>query len=397
VAYQLGSKTTIRSGAGIYHGGDLLWEAQSIRGQWPYAIAEGYSGTNLVTPNDPVGTYYPAYTSVQPGTPPTAEWAIGHNEKTTYSMQWNLDIQHEFTKDVLVDVDYIGSHTVDLPMFWGANAALPGPGTVGSPEHPRPINTIVGVGQLLENGNNATSNYEALQAKFQKRFSNGLQFLAFYTYSKEEDLAGGSFGMADTPQNPWNWHADWADGNFDIRHTFVASYVYQLPVGRGKQFLSHTNAFSDAVLGGWNISGISTYRTGTPVNIGISFDNANDGGTSERPDYISGFPARAISPTDRTQGWLNPASYVVSPQYTFGNLGRNTARAPGSENWDFSLYKDFKIHEGREYFQLRGESFNLFNHTNFGSPNGTFGTSSFGIINSAAAPRYIQLGMKFMF
>ena len=395
LAYQLTPNTTVRSGYGIFHGGELMWQAQSIRGQWPYAISQFVSGTNVITPNDPVGTYFPSYTTVQPGTPPSASWAVGHNTKTTYSQQWNLDVQHEFTRNVLLDVDYIGSRSVHLPTYTAYNTVDPGPGTVGSAQHPRPYNDL---GPMNTCSNTSNMAYEALQVKFQKRFSNGLQFLAFYVYGKEEDLAGASFGNSTFgAQNPNNARADWADGNYDIRHTFKASYIYQLPFGQGKRWLGRSNAITDGILGGWNVSGITTYHTGIPVNVSIPFDNANDGGTPQRPDYIPGFPARVISSSDRTQGWLNPASYVVAPQYTFGNLGRNTARGPGLGNWDFSAYKDFKIHEGRQYFQFRGESFNLFNNVNFGNPGGTFGTSSFGVISSAAAAREIQLGLKFVF
>jgi len=280
-------------------------------------------------------------------------------------------------------------------MKFNGNTPQPGPGTIGSPAHPRPID-IPGVGPLNQIGMYGSSNYEALQVKFQKRFSGGLQLAAYYVYAKQMDLAGSSFGLTRTPQNPYNWGADWASGNYDIRISFKASYVYQLPFGRGKRWLADSNGVIDAILGGWNVSGISTYSTGVPVNVTIAFDNANIGTNSQRPDYIPGFPARVISPTDKTHGWLNPASYMVAPQYTFGDLGRNSARAPGVENWDLAVYKNFDIHEGL-YCQFRVEAFNLFNHTNFGAPNGTFGTSSFGIISNAADPRLGQVGLKFVF
>lgn len=397
LAYQATHNTTVSSGFGIFHSGGLLWLMQSYRGDWPYAITQGYGGTNVITPNDPIETYFPAYTSIQPGTPPTAFWAIGHNQKTTYSMQWNLDVQHEFTKNMLWDVDYVGNHAIHLPMYAWGNAPAPGPGTIGSPQHPRPVNDIPGVGELVVLGMNDSSDYEALQVRFQRRFSNGLQFLAYYVYAKQMDLAGADFRDCITPQNPANWRADWADGTYDVRHTFKASYIYQLPFGSGKRWLGNSKGITDAILGGWNVSGITTYRTGIPVNVGIPFDNANTGMPTQRPNYIPGFPARVISSTDRTHGWLNPASYQVAPQYSYGNLGRNTARTPGYGNWDFSAYKNFNIHEGRQYVQFRAESFNLFNHTNFDAPGSTFGTPTFGIISSAEDPRFVQFALKFVF
>ena len=404
LAYLVTHNTTFSSGFGIFHGGSLLNLTQNMRGQWPYAVSQGFSGTNVIFPNDPVATYFPAYTSVQPGTPPSALWATGHNQKTTSSMQWNADVQHQFTKNVLLDVAYVGNHGIHLPTYFVGNAPEPGPGTIGSPQHPRPINNIPGVGQLLQQGNYGSSNYEALQMKFQKRFSNGLQLLAFYVYAKQMDLEGSAFNdtgsgttfaQSSAPQDPNNWRADWGYGTYDIRHSFKAAYVYQLPFGSGKRWLGNSKGITDAILGGWNVSGISTYRTGVPVNIVLPFDNANTG-TTQRPNYVPGFPSRVISSTDRTHGWLNPASYAVPPQYTFGNLPRNFARAPGLENWDFSAYKDFAIHEG-QYFQFRAEAFNLFNHTNFGAPGAVLGTPNFGVISSAADPRFVQLGLKFVF
>jgi outer membrane receptor protein involved in Fe transport len=396
LAYQATPNTTVASGFGIFHGGSLLWMNQSIRGQWPYAVTQGFNGTNVINPDSPVETYFPAYTSVQLGTPPSALWAIGHNQKTTYSEQWNLNVEHEFPKNMLIAANYVGNHALHLPMNYIGNTPAPGPGTIGSPQHPLPINGIPGVGLLFQMGNYATSDYEALQVKFQKRFSDGLQLSAYYVYGKQMDLAGSSFGLTRTPQNPNNWGADWADGNYDVRHSFKAAYIYQLPFGRGKRWLGNSNGVVDAILGGWNVSGITTYRTGVPVNILIPFDNANIGTRSQRPDYIPGFPARVISSTDKTHGWLNPASYMVAPPYTFGNLGRNSARAPGLENWDFSAYKNFNIREER-YFQFRGDFFNLFNHTNFGAPGSVFGNSNFGVISNAADPRFVQLGLKFVF
>jgi hypothetical protein len=394
LAYQVTPSTTLRGGYGLFYTGDYFWDAQGVRGEWPYAVSNNGSGTNAIFPDMPMEAYWPNYTTPQPGTPPTAAWTEHQHQKTAYTQQWNLGIQHEFTRNTLLEVNYIGNHGLHMPIFYAGNPALPGPGTIGTPAHPR---AFPQVGPLSGLGDQGSSDYHALQAKFEKRFANGLQFLASYAWGHYMDLGGASFALSTAPQNPYNWRADWANGTYDFRHIFTASYIYQLPFGNGKRWLTNANPVAKQVLGGWTGSGITHYTTGPPVNIGIPFDNANSG-SGQRPDFIPGFPARVISTSDRTKGWLNPASYVVASQYTYGNLGRNTARGPGFGNWDFGLYKDFNIHEGRQYFQFRAEGFNVFNIVDFSAPSSTISTPSFGDISSTVQPaREIQLALKFVF
>jgi hypothetical protein len=368
---------------------------QGIRGEWPYGLSENNHGTNNIFPTQPTSDYWPPYTSTYPGVPPEASWTENKREKTGVIQQWNIGVQHEFTQNVLLEVNYIGNHSSHLPMFYSANTPLPGPGTIGTPGHNYPI-PIVGILNGL--GNYASANYHGLQAKVEKRFSNGFQLMGSYAWGHNLNVGGSSFAASTAPQNPYDWRADWADGDYDYRHIFTISYIYQLPVGSGRRYLSNANPVVKQVLGGWTLSGITRYTTGPPVNITIPTDNANAGTGGQRPDYIKGFPARVISSSDRTQGWLNPASYVYAPPYEFGNLGRATGRAPGMGNWDFGLFKDFDIHEGRQYFQFRAEGFNVFNNVDFGAPASSFTSPGFGTITSVTEPsREIQLALKFVF
>jgi hypothetical protein len=396
-AYQVIPRTTLRGGYGIFFAPTNVWNSQGPRGGWPYGIGESDSGTNTVLPNLPVETYWPDYTTPQPGTPPSSAWAERQHQKNSYVQQWNVGIQQQFMRNVLLEVDYIGNHGLHITCEGcQANPPLPGPGVVGTPEHPR-AHPLAG---FLNGLNNiGATDYDALQAKFEKRFSNGFSFLATYAWSHQMSVVADAYagGFSYGAQNPFDAWADWGNGAFDYHQILTLSYIYQLPLGNGKRWLANANPVAKQALGGWTVSGITHYNSGPPVNIGIPIDNANDE-SPQRPDFIPGFPARVISTSDRTQGWLNPASYVVAPEYTFGNLGHNSARGPGFGNWDMGLFKDFDIHEGRQYFQFRVEGFNIFNIVDFSSPASTINVPGFGDITSTTQPaREIQLALKFIF
>jgi hypothetical protein len=164
-----------------------------------------------------------------------------------------------------------------------------------------------------------------------------------------------------------------------------------------------------AILGSWEFTGIARFNTGGPLGFGINFDNANIGqrALSARPDLVPGQPQRTTpaAGTDQTIGYANPAAFVVAAPYTYGNLGRNTARNLGFSNFDLGLYKNFPIHENKQSVQFRAEFFNAFNHTNLGGTgsscggiDGTIEDPTFGSIGCTQnASRQIQLALKLYF
>jgi hypothetical protein len=166
---------------------------------------------------------------------------------------------------------------------------------------------------------------------------------------------------------------------FDARHRFVASYVWDLPLGKG--WLRE----------GWQLSGVTSLQGGTPVDVGMSTDNSNtgDGGSQDRPDLVGNVNHGPKTP----QQWFNINAFARPPLYSFGTAGRNLITGPGMKTSDLSVSKNFKVREtGR--MQLRWEVFNIFNHPNFDPPNATFGTARFGQISSAEDARELQFGMK---
>jgi hypothetical protein len=404
LAYQFSSNTTVRAGYSIFYATDYEWEIQGPRGQWPYALGENPSGVNTsVTPDklQPVQTFFPAYTDVVPGTPPSAVFAIGRLDRTSYIQQWNLGVQRQLARDLMLEVNYVGTKGTKMPTFVFTNFPLPGPGVIGSAQHPRPWPQQRSF--IIEADDWSDTIYHGLQAKLEKRFSNGLQLLTSYAWAHYIDDGGGGNTSANFPPNDRNLGADRANGPFDFRHIFTASYVYQLPFGHGKRFLPDTSGVVNQIVGGWEVSGITHYNSGAPYNVTLTFDNANVGFGSQRPNRV-GPSSTLINPNDRTQGWINPAAFSVPAQYTFGNSGRNTERGPGFGNWDLALLKNFPLHQEKQSLQFRTEFFNAFNNVSLGNPNAGFCTPlpkcnpSFGrIFGTQSTERQIQFALKFIF
>ena len=179
--------------------------------------------------------------------------------------------------------------------------------------------------------------------------------------------------------------------NNDIPRSLVISYIYELPVGRGKR-LAPANKFAKAVIGGWQIAGISTFKSGFPLSIVALSNNTNSLGGSQRPNIV-GDPALASPAVAR---WFNTAAFAQPAPFTFGNAPRTmpNLRSPGVNNFDFSLQKQWRLRSEPAKLQFRSEFFNLFNRTGFYQPNIVFGSPAFGQISQAYAARSIQIGLK---
>jgi len=210
-----------------------------------------------------------------------------------------------------------------------------------------------------------------------------------YTWSKV--IGTNSLHVGNTVQDPYHINASRGPLAFDIPQMFVFSSVYELPFGRGKRWLS-SNGPVTWLLGNWNLGGIVSLYKGTPLTVTIPFDNANTGSTVQRADVV---PGQSLTGPKTRQQWFNTAAFRVPAQFTYGNSGLGILRAPGVENVDFTLSKPFRITESKR-LEFRFESFNFLNHTNLGAPNTSFGSLTYGTITSAASPRDIQLGLKFL-
>jgi hypothetical protein len=402
MAYSVTPKTVVRAGFGIYYNADYAWQGQGARGQWPYAVSETISSTNIQLPTAPLLTYFGNYDVPLPGTPPNEQHIVARDNLTPSTRQYNLDIQHQLTQSLMAEVDYLHTDGRNLPDFINVNDPPPGnPNPVGSALNPRPEAKFAPtLGAMSENANQAMSHYDAFVVKVNKTFSRGLEFGANYTWSHLLDTPGGSNYGGGSPQNPNCRLCDYGNDGNNFPSIFTASWVYDLPAGRGRQFLANSNRVVDAVLGGWELSGIFHYNSGFYYTVGLPFDAANVGAraNADRPNYVGG---QAFNPnpsgSDATKGFLNPAAFAV-PNLAFGNVGRNDMIGPNFYNLDMGLYKNFAFGESKS-LQFRSEYFNLPNTHAFGCINSTLGTPGFGQASCVQEPnnaaRIIQFALKF--
>jgi hypothetical protein len=235
----------------------------------------------------------------------------------------------------------------------------------------------------------ATSKYNALTAKVEKRFSGGFGILGSYAWSKAIDL-NSQFG-GTSPQNNQCIRCDLGLSDLDQRHVFNASYIWVLPFGKGM------NGLAKQAVAGWEITGITTFESGRTYGLGINFDNANVGarGNFQRPNLVGDpFPSNFQQGAGPGTFWFDPSAFAVAQRYQFGNLGRNPFHGPDFRNTDLGIFKNFPVREAVKV-QFRAEFFNVLNDTNFGNPNGTLGTNNFGsILGMASNQRIIQFGLK---
>jgi hypothetical protein len=236
---------------------------------------------------------------------------------------------------------------------------------------------------------NGIANYNALQATLEKRFSGGFQLLASYSYSRCMDTGSNQSGPITVSMLFQNY----APCDYNLPQNLTLSSLYALPVGKGKAFLGNANRLVDGILGGWELAGILTARSGLPYTPVISGDTANTGVGGQRPNVVG--TAAASDPT--VNAWFNVNAFAVPNKYTYGNSGRNILQADGLTQLDVTLEKRFAITE-RSQLQFRAEAFNLLNQATFASPNATIGSSSAGIVTSTLnANRILQLALKFSF
>ena len=258
LAYQVTPKTTFRAGFGVFRVANDMWEAQGVRGQWPYALSGTLSGYNPPTalPSEiaPLETAYSPATVPGPGAPETGAYTFARTDRGSYAMQWNGGFQEMLTSSLMLEVDYVGNGQRKGAIYANINTCTPMAGTCGTAADPRPYGNQWGT---MSNEADAVSNeYNSLQVKVEKRFSNGLQFLSSYAWAHEIDIGGSSWAQSweFAPQNPSNWAADRADGTFDYRHIWTFSEFYQLPFGQNKKYLSSAKGVLNQVVGGWQLS-----------------------------------------------------------------------------------------------------------------------------------------------
>ena len=459
LAYQFTDKLVLRSGYGIFYGGQEngpfsnpspgfnppFFDSQnfstpcSAPSANPAGLDCSISAANSGLPLNVLSQGFPANSLTDPNAPNL--YSLDPHLVTPYTQQWHMGLEYQLPHDTVLEVSYGGSRGLKLFAFYNGNQTTPtadpteataprrpahnaapgapGPCTLATPDNCNPA-LDTGIGTFRSN---TQSNYNSLQVRLEKRYSHGLQYEAAYTFAHALDNASsaslGSVNNGDF-RDQTNPNLEYGNADFDVRHRFVFSYVYDLPFGRGRMFAKNASGFMNQVLGNWQMSGVFSAATGnyyTATDI-VSVSNSECGGTvgfnCSRPNLVGNPNGRPCVPGTLFNTCAFADNNVLG---TFGNAGRNIIQGPGYKTWDTSLVKQFPIRE-QMHLEFRAEFFNILNHTNF--LFGQFGAisaeptpleldpnnintvanphvSSFGYPLAARDPRQIQFALKFYF
>ncbi len=427
IAYRLNERTVIRTGGGLFYANNWgVGTGSNGFGSTGFSttttIVTSINGVNPIVTLDnpfPNGIIKPTGSSLGPATQlGQAISFYSRDTVTPYAAQWNFSIQRELPKSLLFDIGYTGSRglkfpfdnqlntlptatlalgnslrdTVANPFFGQISNGILSTATISRAQLLRPFPQYDGVNAIQTSI--ANSSYHALEMKLEKRYAKGLTLLVSYTYSKNIDLGIGSFSgdsvSAGAIQDYHNLHNEYAPSALDQTHRLVANAVYELP------FFSKQQGVVGRILGGWEIGGILSLFSGSPLGITQQTNNTDSQGGGQRPNW-TGVSASIGSPTvDR---WFDTTQFTVAPAYAYGNVARtlNGLRADGLQQLDVTLNKNVTIHE-RVKLQFRAEFFNFTNTPQFAPPNTALGAPAFGVISTQNnQPRVVQFALKFLF
>ncbi len=448
-AYKITDKTVLRGGYGLFYSSTIRGAAGSGSGtqgfsrntpwitnyqgdgQTPWGrLSDPFPGTG---PLMPPGSSLGAMSFVGDGISGSPARSSMLNA-TPYEQTWTVGLQRELGGGFLIDANYIGKKGSKL-YFGGTGDAnhlgseiisytpaqltdlatlvpnpfygyLPAGSALNTPviskaqlKRPYPQYSAFSTVPLPV----ASSNFNALQLKVEKRFSHGFQMLATYSWSRSMDDAsvgslGWMAGIATSLQNPNDRSAEHAVSSFDIPQVLGFSYVYELPFGRGKAIGGNWHPAVNAVLGGWKTNGIWRFSSGQPLALYFRGSQALPTYGAQRPN-LSADLLRTDSDNFRLQYFANPGAATKPAPYTLGNAPRtlSSVRSPGVNSANLSLMKSFDLHLWRESLKVefRAEAFNAFNHPQFCGPNTAIDSGVFGQVWSTCNdPREVQLGLR---
>ncbi|MBI1896368.1 MAG: TonB-dependent receptor [Acidobacteria bacterium] len=390
IAYRLTNRTVVRTGAGVYYG-----EHDNVQSEAGRFFTGAPLANEFNAPQDRDFTRLflkDGFAPVKKEGFPRAGLSVATSRDflpQPYAYQWFFDLQQELPGDTLLTLGYQGTGARQLFYTINVNQPLtPDPVIANNQRFRRPFFNSVD-----ESNAGLNTSYNALTIKAEKRFSKGLTFLSSFTWSHnldygDENLQQGNGSTLFT----YNRKFDRGNASLDRRLAYVASFIYALPFGRGRPYL--TAGPASWILGGWEVGGIVSLLAGTPDAHTINQNTTNVGGANRGDLVRNPNLPRGERTIDR---WFDTTAVVPGRPGEFDNAGRNLIVGPPTYNLDFSLDKNFYLPWENHYVQFRFESFNFTNTPAFGRPNRTFGTAAVGTINSADEPRRIQFGLKYVF
>ncbi len=425
LAYRVARRTAIRAGyAHLYASSRQV--AQSSVGRDGFRVDHTWvSSLDGITPYNLLRNPYPGGLDPIPGASNGLLTQVGatllaplQESPTPWTQQWNFTVQHEFPGQMLLEIAYVGTRglqldkcaftgcnlnqldpkhmslgsalnqLVDNPFYGYVKTGILAATKVSRAQLLRPYPQFTNFNPLYPLG--ASSAYHSMQVTGKKRFSHGFLFEGFYTWAKSIDD-----GMQH--QDSYNVRADRALTNLDVAHQFVMSYIYEFPFGRGKRFGSNVNTLTNGLLGGWQLNGITTFGSGTPLTITAS-NTAGIFNIVTRPNN-DGRSAKLSGPVhERLNRYFDTSVFSQPAAFTFGNVSTTLpdVRTDGPRNFDLSIFKQFQPKEFLRV-QVRGEMLNAFNTPRFGGPTTGVTSTSYGIVATQSnAPRQVQFGLKLL-
>ncbi len=404
-AYDLtgAGKTVVRGGFGIMYeriqGNDMYNAGPNI----PFSLQVNLNSVEMTNPSLSLAS---GLAAPQPINAASITGLAVDNYKLPVSYQYSVGVQHALSSKTVLSVSYVGNQSrhqndyrnINLP----AQSELPA--LIGGAPYqisglPFPGYTAISLSQ-----NEANTHYNSLQVDLNSQLSKDLTLRAFYTLSRAVDptTAGNGGGDLGSVSNPYQgWRYDEGLSGFNRTHIAVVDFIYDIPLFRHSE-----NRLMKSVVGGWEVSGIVTMESGLPLNIGISENGQGNNGlpiATNRPD-LNGAIAYPKSPVTCTPVCYQQIQYFGTSSFTlpalgaWGTLPHNALTGPGRDNWNLSLFKSFVLSESRgSRFELRFETFNTWNHTQFNQVDNNLGDTRFGQYTSAFDPRILQLGGKIYF
>ena len=419
MAWQAANKTVVRAGAGVYYALTDSSSVSRMTNSIPSNIAQSIAGDNFAPTYHGYENVFPSAVVVGPSTS-LSLYSMMLNQRTSYSMQFSGSVQREFSKNVVLELGYVGTLARKLQQNWQPSNSQPGAGAI-DPRRPYagavfapgtqfPSYVTVqgdGVASTLFGvlPNWANANYHAMIVRGERRFARGFSLLSAFTFSKtitnapQFRNAGGATGSESSPaQDAFNLRAERGLASFNNKFRWVNTAVWDLPFGKGQQLL--TNGVAAAILGDWQVAGVAAAQTGFPFTVNLSGDTAGIGGGNGavliRANPVPGQNPQLPGDKRTTAQWFNTAAFVAPPAYQFGVLGRNTLIGPGLFNIDVNLNRRFQLKE-RFQLEFRAEAFNLLNNANYNQLGRLINTATFGQVVNELSPRQVQFGLKFAF
>lgn len=378
IAWKPLKNTVVRSGYGInYNTGAYNGIVQQLAFQPPFSLTE----TNVESSSAPL-TLASGFPAPSSGTI-TNSYAVNRNYQLGYVQIWNLDVQQELSKTLLLNVDYTGSKGTNLDILEDPNRTPTGlliPNT-------QPFNLETAEGDSI---------LHAGTLRLRKRLSSGVSVGGTYTYSKSIDNASSIGGGGSTvAQNAFDLAAERGASSFDQRHRFTGDYLWELPLGPDRHWLAQKGV-RQALFGSWEWSGDWTISSGLPFTANVLGNTTEiSRGTNGTLRADSTGQTVALShPT--TAAWFNVNAFTEPATGSFGNVGRNTIRGPGTLSWDMAMTKVVPFGESR-MLEIRAQADNVFNRPQFSGIDTTLGTFAFGQVTSVGSMRTIQIVTRFRF